>query len=117
MKSLAILFLGGLIFTSFKTEKPVTSPTAFNPLHAVQVTDAAGLLTDGVLDVSQCVYNNGRIWAVCKLMGIVGGIHIDHDCLVPITVGDCNGGIRFASDNVRSFKTNVANHDCECLTI
>ena len=117
MKSFMILLLGGLIFTSFKNEKPVTSPTSLNPLHAVQLSDAAGLLSNGVLDVSQFVCNSGRIWALCKLKGIVGGIHIDQDCLVPITVGDCDGGIRLTSDQMRSVKTSAATHDCECLVI
>jgi hypothetical protein len=117
MKSFMILLLGGLIFTSFKTERPVTSPTTINPLHAVQVTDAAGLLTNGELDVNQFVCNNGRIWAVCKLRGVVGGIHVDADCLVPVTVGDCDGGIRLTSDKVRTVTAGATNHDCECLTI
>ncbi len=102
--------------SSFSNEKATPNPKTINPLHAVRVTDAAGLLVDGTLDVSQFVVNNGRLWAVCKLKGTVGVIHIDHDCIIPITVGDCDGGIRLNSaDQLSNQSARI--HDCECLTI
>ena len=101
MKSLILALVSGIVLSSFSLEKNVAAgPKTLNPLHAVHVTDVAGLLTDGALDVSQFVVNNNRIWAVCKLKGIVGGLHIDVDCLVPITVGDCDGGIRLTGNGL-----------------
>ena len=103
-----LAFLGGMfVLTSF-TKKESPSPKTINPLHAVQVTDMAGVLSDGALDVTQFVVNNGRIWAVCKLKGKIGSLPINEDCMVPITVGDCDGGIRLSGQ---------ATHDCECLII
>jgi hypothetical protein len=116
MKSLILAVVSGMLISSHPAQTLHSSPKNMNPLHAVRVSDAAGLLMDGTLDVSEFVVNNGRIWAVCKLKGLVGGIHIDHDCIVPVTVGDCNGGIRFTSELEKTKATpNV--HDCECLTI
>jgi hypothetical protein len=117
MKSVFIALIGGIIMCSYANKNKLISPKTINPLHAVQVSDAAGLLSEGTLDVSQFVCDNGRIWAVCKLRGICGGIHVDQDCLVPITVGDCDGSNRLSSDKERVVRTSAANHDCECLTI
>ena len=116
MKSLFVLLLGGALLSSTKKERAIEHPILINPLHAVPVYDAAGLLSEGTFDVSQFVCNNGRIWAVCKLKGICGGLHIDQDCIVPITVGDCSGGIRLSSETERSTIATTSN-DCECLTI
>ena len=116
MKSLFLVLISGLLFTSNKKERTAEHPTTINPLHSVAVYDAAGLLTNGCLDVTEFVCNSGRIWAHCKLRGICGGLQVDEDCLVPVTVGDCNGGIRLTSDKERS-TTGATNHDCACLTI
>jgi len=117
MKSLFLLFIGGLALSSSKKERIAEHPTTINPLHSVAVYDAAGLLANGTLDVTQFVCNGGRIWATCKLRGICGGLQVDQDCLVPITVGDCDGGIRLTSDKERISTKAAATHDCECLTI
>jgi len=117
MKSLFLLLIGGVLLSSTKKEKAVEHATLLNPLHSVSVYDAGGLLSEGTLDVTQFVCNNGRIWAQCKLRGVCSGIHLDEDCLVPITVGDCSGGIRLTSDNKRLVKTSATSNDCECLTI
>lgn len=117
MKSLFLLLISGFLFTSNKKEKIAEHPTTINPLHNVAVYDAAGLLSDGTLDVTQFVCNNGRIWAQCKLRGVCLGIHVDQDCLVPISVGDCSGGIRLTSNTERIVSTSTSTNDCECLTI
>jgi len=117
MKSLFLLLISGLLVTSNKKEGIADHPTTINPLHSIAVYDAAGLLTNGSLDVSQFVCNNGRIWAACKLRGICGALHIDEDCLIPVTVGDCDGGIRLTSDQERVIKASATTHDCQCLTI
>jgi hypothetical protein len=116
MKSLILALVSGMLVSSHPSPTSGAGPKTMNPLHAVHVSDAAGLLIDGTLDVSQFVVNNGKIWAVCKLKGLVGGISIDHDCMVPVTVGDCDGGIRFTSELQRSAASPKI-HDCECLTI
>ena len=91
MKRLFMAFIGSiLLFTSAnaKTTPPVVPVT--NPLHSINVTDAAGLLTNGTLDVISFISSNGSTWAVCKLRGICGGIDIDEDCICPITVEPCD---------------------------
>src|ERR1700730_17370729 len=118
MKSLFLALMGGMIMSSFSSEKAVPAPKMISPLHSVQVSDAAGLLVNGTLDVSQFITNNGRLWAICKLRGIVCGIGIDHDCVIPVTVGDCDGGIRLTSAGQQTSTTGTPKiHDCECLTI
>jgi hypothetical protein len=117
MKSLFLFLIGATLLSSSKKETLVGHSTTLNPLHSVSVYDAGGLLTNGTLDVNQFTCNNGRIWAVCKLRGVCAGIHIDEDCLVPITVGDCSGGIRLTSDKERLARTSATANDCECLTI
>ena len=118
MKSLFLAFMGGMIMSSFSSEKAVPAPKTINPLHAVHVSDAAGLLVNGTLDVSQFITNNGRLWAVCKLRGIIGGIGCELDCIVPVTVGDCDGGNRLTASGQQIGSTSTPRvHDCECLTI
>lgn len=91
MKSLFVAFIGSiLLFTSAnaKNNFPVAATT--NPLHSIRVTDAGGYLTNGTLDVIRFVSNNGSLWAVCKLRGIVDDIEIEEDCICPITVDPCD---------------------------
>ena len=95
-----LAFLAGMFVLTSYTKKATPSPTTINPLHSVQISDAAGLLIDGALDVSQFVVNNGKIWAVCKLKGKIGALPIYEDCMVPITVGDCDGGIRLTAEEL-----------------
>jgi hypothetical protein len=114
MKRMMMAFLGSiLLITSANATttplQPVTKTTS-NPLHCVQVTDVAGLLVNCTLDVSHFLTQNGRIWAVCKLRGICGGLPIDEDCLVPITIGDCDGGIR-------EIATGGSTTNCDCIII
>jgi hypothetical protein len=119
MKSLILALAGAVILSSFSLEKNYTNtkdhatPETINPLHSVPVTDVAGLLIDGTLDVTQFITNNNRLWAVCKLKGKIGMLPIYLDCVVPITVTDCDGGIRVASPD----QGNTETHDCECITI
>jgi hypothetical protein len=82
-----------------------------NPLHSISVTDEAGLLTNGTLDVVSFVANNGSLWAVCKVRGICGGIDIDEDCICPIVVDPCDEiPPRLNSDETNAFH-------CDCITI
>jgi hypothetical protein len=81
-----------------------------NPLHCVQVTDAEGRLVNGCYDVVRFAEQNGSLWAVCKLKGILDGVDIDEDCWVPITVGDCDGDIPPRLTSAGSF-------NCDCLVI
>ena len=114
MKSLILALTGAIILSSFTLQKANTTPKTINPLHAVHVSDVTGALVDGALDVSQFITNNGRLWAVCKLKGKIGVIPINLDCIVPVRVTDCDGGIRIASPDEGN-KSNT--HDCECITI
>ena len=114
MKSLILALTGAFILSSFSLQKNYTSPKTINPLHSVRVTDVAGLLIDGTLDVTQFVTNNNRLWAVCKLKGKIGLLPINLDCVVPVKVTDCDGGIRIPSPD-QGNKTET--HDCECITI
>ena len=77
------------ILSTANAKSTFTFPTATNPLQSVSVTDASGYLSNGTLDVISFLSNNGSIWAVCKLRGIVDGINIDEDCICPVTIGDC----------------------------
>ena len=118
MKSLILLLVSGMIMSSFSMEKADPTPKTINPLHAVSVSDAAGLLINGTLEVTQFVSNNGRLWAVCKLKGKIGALPIYLDCIIPIRVTDCDGGIRLSSP-AQPFGAIPAEkpHDCECITI
>ncbi len=117
MKSMILAFLAGMFVLTSYTKKAAPAPAAINPLHSVQVSDAAGLLIDGTCDVSHFVVNNGKIWAVCKLKGKIGALPIYEDCMIPITVGDCDGGIRLTGEALSSNQSSSATHDCECLII
>ena len=61
MKSLILALTGAFILSSFSLQKNYSTPKTINPLHSVHVTDVAGLLIDGSLDVSQFITNNGRL--------------------------------------------------------
>jgi hypothetical protein len=76
----------------------------------VHVTDAGGRLVNGCYDVSRFVEQNGSLWAVCKLKGICDGVEINEDCLVPITVGSCDGS------GLPRLNTSGTT-DCYCLLI
>ena len=100
MKRMFMATIGSiLLFTSANARFTSTGTVIINPLHSISVTDAAGLLTNGTLDVVSFVSNNGTAWAVCKLRGICGGIDIDEDCICPIEVGDCGIGPRLNLNN------------------
>ena len=103
--------------SSFSSEKAVPAPKMNNPLHAVPVSDAAGILVNGTLDVSHFTTNNGRLWAVCKLKGIIGGIGCELDCIVPVSVDDCNGSIRLTPAQKIATASSPKVHDCDCLNI
>jgi hypothetical protein len=93
MKKMFMAVIGSiLLFTSaYAKTTLVTTPTpTLSPLHSIPVTDAAGYLTNGTLDVISFIASNGSLWAVCKLRGIVGGIEIDEDCICPIEVNPCD---------------------------
>lgn len=81
-----------------------------NPLHCVQVTDVSGRLANGCYDVSRFEEHDGSLWAVCKLKGIYDGVDIDEDCIVPITVGDCDGEVPPRLSGSGSF-------NCDCVMI
>src|SRR5690349_2631685 len=125
MKSMILAILGSIIMmnaTQAKTTVPVLKSTVAvttNPLHSVRVNDMAGLLVNGTLDVTQFITQNGKLWAVCKLRGIFCGLPIDEDCLVPISIGDCEGGpIReLTSSSTLQPKSVSGNYHCDCLTI
>jgi hypothetical protein len=117
MKSLILAFIGSMVLSASRaTAIPAFATTS---LHAVRVTDAAGLLTNGTLDVSHFTTNNGRLWAVCKLKGVIGNIDIDEDCLVPITVGDCDGGTPRLTVKDAANEANAVEKPfhCDCITI
>ena len=78
-----------LLFTSANARFTSSVPVTINPLHSISVTDVAGLLTNGTLDVVNFFADNGSTWALCKVRGICGGIDIDDDCICPVEVGDC----------------------------
>jgi hypothetical protein len=118
MKSLILVLLSGMIMSSFSIEKSIPASKTINPLHAVSVSDAAGLLMDGTIDVTQFISSNGRLWAVCKLKGKIGGLPVNLDCVVPIRVTDCDGGIRLSSAGQQTKPIlGEKPHDCECITI
>jgi hypothetical protein len=114
MKSLILALTGAFILSSFSLQKDYTTPKTINPLHSVPVTDVAGLLINGTLEVTQFVTNNNRLYAVCKLKGKIGVLPINLDCMVPIRVTDCDGGIRIPSPDQGQ---EASTHDCECITI
>src|SRR5690348_11909956 len=114
MKSMVMAFLACTLLGASVNAKQVEAKTTNNPLHSVQVSDAAGLLVNGTLDVSHFLVQNGRYWAYCKLRGIFCGIDINETCLVPITIGDCDGGIR---EIAATGETATSNTNCDCIII
>ena len=78
-----------LLFTSANARFSSSTPATLSPLHSISVTDVAGLLSNGTLDVVNFFASNGSTWALCKVRGICGGVNIDEDCICPIEVGYC----------------------------
>jgi len=106
MMSVVMGFIGMMTMLVPGTKKP--APVTTNPLHCVHVTDAGGHLVNGCYDVIRFVEQNGCLWAECKLKGTCDGVDIDEDCLIPITVGSCDGGIRLSGTETTG---------CDCLVI
>jgi hypothetical protein len=120
MKSMFIALATTLVLTTGFTKKPNSAPNS-SALHSIHVTDALGLLVNGTLDVTQFVCEDGLLWAKCKLRGTLSGLPIDEDCLVPVTVGDCDSGIRaplaLAGKNAVRTAAYKTGGDCNCITI
>src|SRR3954469_13402060 len=108
MMSMIMGLIGMISISSQGTKQVSPKVVTTNPLHCVHVTDVGGHLVNGCYDVSRFVEQNGSLWAVCKLKGTCDGVDIEEDCLVPITVGDCNGGLP---------RLTQSGGDCECLVI
>jgi hypothetical protein len=106
--SVVMGLIGMLTMVAPGTKKPAAVAVTTNPLHCVHVTDVGGHLVNGCYDVSRFVEQNGGLWAVCKLKGTCDGVDVDEDCLVPVTVGSCDGGPRL---------TAAGTFNCDCLVI
>src|SRR5689334_4629799 len=109
MKSMVMGLIGSIAMAT-SGAKETTPAVTTNPLHCVQVTDVSGRLVNGCYDVSRFEEHDGSLWAVCKLKGVYDGVDIDEDCLVPITVGDCDG-------DIPPRLTGSGTFDCGCLVI
>jgi hypothetical protein len=117
MKSMVMAFLASTLLGASVDAKQVEAKTTITPLHSVAVTDAAGLLLNGTLDVTQFMVQNGKYWAYCKVRGIFCGIDIEEMCVVPITIGDCDGGIREIQSPGNINPSVSENYTCDCIII
>jgi hypothetical protein len=111
-----------LILSTANAKSTFTFPAPTNPLQSISVTDASGYLSNGTLDVISFLSNNGSIWAVCKLRGIVDGINIDEDCICPVTIGDCVEIPPRLDNNSQDLKKMSNNQQakpfhCDCVVI
>jgi len=112
---MVMAFLASTLLGASVSAKQVEAKTTINPLHSVPVTDAAGLLVNGTLDVTHFFVQNGTYWASCKVRGIFCGIDIEEICVVPITIGTCDGGIReIATGNNATVPGKLT---CDCIII
>jgi hypothetical protein len=118
MKRMMLAVMGSILMGVSAGANVTNEKVVTNPLHSVRVTDLSGML-DGVLEVRQFIPKYGKLWAICKLKGTLGGLPIDKDCEVPVNVGDCLGGnpreiALPEAGPMASFSDYV---HCECLEI
>jgi hypothetical protein len=110
MVSMLMGVIGSIAMAASGPKQMVPAATTTNPLHCVHVTDVGGRLVDGCYDVSSFIVQNGTLWAVCKLKGVLDGVDLDEDCLVPVTVGDCAGDVPIRLEGSGNF-------NCDCVLI
>ena len=116
MKSMVMAFLAcTLLGASVNAKQVEAKTTTLNPLYSIPVTDAAGLLVNGTLEVTHFMVQNGTYYAACKVRGIFCGIPIEEICVTPITIGVCDGGIREITGNSNS--SVPGNLTCDCIII
>lgn len=59
-----------------------------NPMKNISVTDTAGNLTNGTLDITRFAVQRGKVVAIGTLKGTVNGQQINEQVTLPVTTGE-----------------------------
>lgn len=82
-----IIALAIAILASVFTLMPAKTSAQTNPLKNISVTDTAGNLTNGVLNITSFAVKKGKVVANGTLTGTVNGQQINQAVSLPVTTG------------------------------
>lgn len=86
--SLALALMLVFQMTGLALAKTTTSAVAANPLKNISVTDPAGNLTNGVLNITSFAVKGGQVIANGTLTGTVKGQQVTQQVALPVTTGN-----------------------------